>query len=120
MNDSIAGENSLAYVRSSCAEGHRNNRLNAWSKFLRKSAISWKKVSRGIKFAIPISSVEFAGVGRTGAGHRGEKSLSSRSLLLKSVRSPCQDRFAKIGPPPWSQFATIPPRRHRHYPDLCI
>src|SRR6266851_5103044 len=81
MNDSTAGENSLAYVPSSCAEGHLNNRLNAWSKFLRKSAMSWKKVSRGIKFAIPISSVEFAGAGRTeGWAPWGETPLQPESL----------------------------------------
>src|SRR5258708_34916440 len=98
MNDSTAGENSLTYVRSSCAEGHLNNRLNAWSKFLRKSAMSWKKVSRGVKFAIPISSVEFAGAGQTGAGHRGEESLYSRRLFLQSVRSPCRGRIPENGP----------------------
>src|SRR6266851_4975419 len=98
MNDSTAGENSLAYVRSSCAEGHLNNRLNAWSKFLRKSAMSWKKVSRGIKFAIPISSVEFAGAGQTGAGHRGRNPSPAGVSFLRACVRPVKRRFAKIGP----------------------
>src|SRR5215470_2566971 len=56
MKDSIAGLNPAVVIAdSSCAEGQLKKRLNIWSKSLRKSNRSWKKLSRGIKFVITAS-----------------------------------------------------------------
>src|ERR1700751_1535391 len=93
MYDSTAGGNSFSYARSSCAAaGHLNNRLKAWSKFLRKSNKSLKKASRGTRFAITTSSLDFAGwVGR-GLDTVGKCPLQP-NLLIRSMRSRCQETF---------------------------
>src|SRR5215472_18774229 len=92
MKDSIAGLNPAVVIAdSSCAEGQLKKRLNIWSKSLRKSNRSWKKLSRGIRFAITASWGELGGAGKAIWSWGQKRRRSSRSFLLKTLLQLCQE-----------------------------